>query len=1607
MLNSYDPETEYPPETKSWIESFLRKLETQYPSHYDNTVKTVLKKSGDEESRKNQHSMRKIIQGATALQDSFDAFEKLYHPNSAIRVEGIKVLAKCFGKFLEKDKELLQQTLVDRLNDDSPEVVSETLINFKERFSEVVCLDELKGVLEKLLVRCQSEDVFQPTSPAVIDVLCGCYDADSASRLVTLLPFLLPISKRELKLAKRIVSSRVAQDSEFLKEMCPQLLQTAKAKEFFSIVSNRLGEPNNFDPNELRAVPRENLSPLGRYLVLVLLSGCARNIPELEVLDSITACLQEKTQLVDGEIDLKNCASVAKRGKLPLQGVLECLCGLVERVVRSHPSCLPELDFSSGGQVVRFYLSTLTALFGGKVRRKKSRASAYKSALAKVLTHCCKTPEATIGFLLNVSTCDESLRLNCLKTVEGLVKESKSDLLGFESLVVPLILVNLNSDDIAARKLCFAIIEAMQDDANNGYAKLLTGLLEMREELVLDNQQLPQVLQNLVAAGNKAFLHPLLELACTSKCGPYLNAGIIGALRQINSYEIFNKTACFALELLEKDGLSKTESQVLQQNYARIDVNVAPHLLFDSNAGKLIKRSLELDKPLINQNCPAVLVLNQIDREIFAAFKQIVQVTLVDLVVTASASLSSVEVHQEVFKVFKHIDLDAALVLTQLQKMRDVQSPKLDTGKRVRRVTIIPTVDILDTIEWKKGVVVLECLQDKKKMHNTTLLLPVLFEMLKKCLDFEEQASVEYVKQLLLTCILHCCEKRGSQDVPENAFDMQLVVQCVRASQNPQTHHHALLLLAYTAALIPNQVLHHIVAIFTFMGSSVLRHDDAYSFQIIAKIVDTIIPILVQDGAIESVARVLRVFVDAIVDIPEHRRITLFNQLLTRLGAKEHLQLFLLLVFEAHVAHAQQKVVPKRLEVAATICNEFHPDIVIETCIKLTDYLRKLPDEKHEQRSAKEAAFPFDVGRYTAKQFRHYKYTLVSFTAGLLGAPELVTKVAALTDVEALQLQELFKGAIVSILTYVQVTTKVAERNATTPHAQYWKVLLHHSHDILDSLQALLTPQMFLLVVRGLVVHSLPTVRRRSLELLNAKLQSNTNFFADCSYPDFEGILQSLLTIIKSASQEAIEQDQELIVQTALLSLKLLVRFLSPENPQKFVPILSFISDLTKSIKKQDNILASVILCLAELCSNLRAHAISSLNKFMPVLVRVLKSQRKLESPSLLLLSDTVALQKILDVLPLFLSPYLEKLLHELGLLSCKWNASEDDAKLKPFLTKVNAVKEKIGSAIPLRVLLPSVENCYKAMVENGEYSAIAGLMSILQLSVNNLQGADIQKSVHDLSVFYLSALQFRSESSSLSLEEIGEVESHVIAALTTFVLKLSESSFRPFYYKLYDWAARSDAKTERIITFYNLSSSIGKSLKGLFVLFAGHFLNNAATLLDATNKTKNAGLYFEDDSKNVLLLENILRTLHCVFLYDSQRFTNKERFDVLMQPIVDQLENSLGGDESLQARADAILIPCIVEFAVALADDALWKQMNYQILLKTRHSSPGMRLMGLRCITEVAKRLGDDFLPLLPETIPFLAELLEDEEEGVEQSCRRSVQELEKVLGEPLQKYF
>ncbi|KAJ8983683.1 hypothetical protein NQ317_003471 [Molorchus minor] len=1473
ILDSIKSKMPYSEEAKNWLTVTVQTLERQYPNAFDKEVYQILCSRQNKRELKRRKCLLKVLKNTMAYKGKFEVLDKLYHPSSQLRKNAVRYLNEIYSTLKETDKELITNSLVDRLNDENVQVVYETLLLLQK--ITILDINSFINTLKNLLNKCLGDkEKWEKVYTLLIDMLCSNSNSEDWEVFLIVFPALLPNSSEEFIFAKRIINTDFLSSNMLVKNSVKQLQNASDAADFVKILFKCLQENSNLSVvkkilDVLKSTPIKQKHDYHKYVASLLLSNTLPNNASTDISATI--------------------------------------------------------------------LEVLESYYTIRNKKEIEENTSTKKLFNNVYLEC-------IG-LINAKTKVSDINL---AYVFGILKEDSNikEFVYAEELTTIYLLLLLADTEESIRKLAFDIIDlfiGVSTRKSESYICLLKELNKRREEILIDSDQVSLIMFNILDISHtkgkrnvnelNAIRNYLINTSCNDDIPIYLKAGILRLLTHVTTFDILERTAKLALDILQEntETIEEYQAMIIENVVSRIDAKVIGKLKLGTNTWRFIEHAIKADKTIIinkagDKICLAAFILNQCEKEIFDVLGEDVIKHLLDIIVEISSTTQNPEV------------LPAA-----------------------------------NTLDWKKGISVLEFIQDKKKLRNASCLLSVLFEILKKCLEFDEQTVVEYPKQLILSLMLDCCLKLEDEKLPVNMFNIELIVQCIRASHNPQTHHHALLLLAHTANLVPTQVLHHMMAIFTFMGSSVLRHDDAYSFQIITKIVDTIIPILITDNCINNIAKVLRVFVDAILDVPEHRRLPLYKQLLERLEVKENLYLFLLLVFEAQILHNSQEKhakenSAKRLDIAANLCREFSPDIVIFSCNKLIKYLLQLPEEKDEILEHNDNSDNFTITIHTPKDFRHLKYILLKFTANLLASQEFVNQVAVLNSKQELELEDLFKETIINILQYIQKTSKVAEKAANTPQAHYWKIVLHHSYDILDSVNALITPQMFILVTKGLMVHNLGTVRRRVLELLNNKLQYNTDFFSNYDNIEMYALIPPIISIIEGIDDH-IEPEQEMIIQTALLSLKLLTKSLAPEDPQKFVQILEFVTNLINSGKAQNNVLASILLCLAELCINLRAHAIAGLASFMPSVIKILKQQKHEEVPSVLLRSTITVIEKILDSMPLFLSPYLVKLLVEISVLICKWGC--DDQKVQPFVSKLTCIKQKLGSMIPLRVLIPAVELCYNKLVEKKMFGAISALMDILAENLSNLKGPEINSNLPELTNFFLHALKFRSEG-SVSLQEANAVEGHVVQALTNLILKLSESTFRPLYYKLFDWAIRSEINNEH-----------------------------------ACNKVKTEDLYFDDANKNILLLEYILQTLNAVFMYDNQKFINKERFDVLMQTLVDQLENTLGGIETFVKRNEELLTPCLVSFALATADDALWKQMNYQILLKMRHNVPQNRLVALHTLTELVKKLGEDFLPLLPETIPFLAELLEDEEENVEKACQKAVQEMERVLGEPLQKYF
>ena len=53
------------------------------------------------------------------------------------------------------------------------------------------------------------------------------------------------------------------------------------------------------------------------------------------------------------------------------------------------------------------------------------------------------------------------------------------------------------------------------------------------------------------------------------------------------------------------------------------------------------------------------------------------------------------------------------------------------------------------------------------------------------------------------------------------------------------------------------------------------------------------------------------------------------------------------------------------------------------------------------------------------------------------------------------------------------------------------------------------------------------------------------------------------------------------------------------------------------------------------------------------------------------------------------------------------------------------------------------------------------------------------------------------------------------------------------------------------------------------------------------------------------------------------------------------QISSLVGGRELFQRRVESRLCPCVAQLAVVAGGEELWKRLNHQLLLKTRHKRP------------------------------------------------------------------
>ncbi|KAG1122717.1 hypothetical protein G6F42_011219 [Rhizopus arrhizus] len=825
--------------------------------------------------------------------------------------------------------------------------------------------------------------------------------------------------------------------------------------------------------------------------------------------------------------------------------------------------------------------------------------------------------------------------------------------------------------------------------------------------------------------------------------------------------------------------------------------------------------------------------------------------------------------------VLSKIDIEAKMfddvLLSAARNLMGAPTPTSNGGApAAKRGRAIVEVQHSADVDLYELVTVLELIESKT-ITKDNILVKSLFEVLTAMVNADLRdapVSLEYINQLLmsaLTRIIHNAEEKGAV-VEESALRVDIVVQCIRITGNPQTHNQALLLMATIASMFPETVLHNIMPVFTFMGANVLRQDDNYSFQVIQQTLEKILPPLVvssrksnnddEAALVLEVKPIIKVFIDALFHIPKHRRLRLFTVLIHTLGEDEFLYAIISLLLEKfteRLAKGARSEAESLTEFSLVISQHFGPETQMKAILALLNGLLVLPNEKPEDvaMNNEKDVHLFNVAEHNAKQLRQYKLATLNFVGQLLSSKGFLNKVMTqgnASEVFTQRMQPYYLQAVEIILKIVTYFTEFRDtysvsKDAVPGIAKFWRAILKVVYDVLDKVNALLPLDAFVNVISELIQHTDSAIRRKAMNIFNEKIVSFEGHAPEGSEDILVKMINNLTLVIqKESTSLSSEEDSAVNKQSALLCIASLAKILGNLYPGQFAEAIPIIIGADSLQSGNAQLQISSLVCLTVICQEIGPRAVPHLPKFMPLITDILNNTVNAESPNMLLQLGVVsALDTIVSVLPHFVSPYITKMLN--GLLNPSIYTYDAAHSQKALIeAKATAVLSQLATSVAPRVLLTPVFSFFETAIQNGTKSTLA-LCSVVSQAIRNMTRDVMTSHYKQLFKFFLIAFDIRrTHSKDFDESDINAIEDSIIGAFLDLVMKLNETLFKPLFLKVVDWATIelatdgavvSEDGLKRVLFFYKLADSLLDKLKSIFTPYFGYLIDDVIMRLE------------------------------------------------------------------------------------------------------------------------------------------------------------------------------
>lgn len=226
-------------------------------------------------------------------------------------------------------------------------------------------------------------------------------------------------------------------------------------------------------------------------------------------------------------------------------------------------------------------------------------------------------------------------------------------------------------------------------------------------------------------------------------------------------------------------------------------------------------------------------------------------------------------------------------------------------------------------------------------------------------------------------------------------------------------------------------------------------------------------------------------------------------------------------------------------------------------------------------------------------------------------------------------------------------------------------------------------------------------------------------------------------------------------------------------------------------------------------------------------------------------------------------------------------------------------------------------------------------------------------------------------------------------------VLKVNDAVFRPFFLRFSQWCSptstSSMSSTHRSITFFNFLVVLSERLKSIVTSYYSYVVERAAEILSETFAKGDLGL---------TLQASTLAAITSSFKYDQDDFwQSPSQFSAILPALIAYLSASTPAP----ARTTAAISSLIELAGAATASPDNLKALSSALLRLARSDNARVRLAAVKCEQALTQRVGDDWLGLLPEMLPVINELQDDDEETVEKETHKWIKMIEATLGESL----